>query len=126
MPTITYRDLEVWKQGMALVEESYRVTAAFPRNELYGLTSQLRRAAISIPANIAEGHSRRETKPYRYHVSIAIGSHGELETYFELAMRLGFLSSEERNRLMTTCDSVGRLLSGLHRALERKIAESSS
>jgi len=62
MPTFTYRDLIVWKQGMALVEECYRLTATFPKTELYGLTSQLRRAAVSIPANVAEGHSRRENE----------------------------------------------------------------
>ena len=125
MPTFTYRDRIVWKQGMALVEECYRLTATFPKTELYGLTSQLRRAAVSIPASVAEGHSRRETKPYRHHVSIAIGSHGELETYFELATRLGFLTQADKTRLMLQCDSVGRLLSGLHRSLKRKIAERS-
>ena len=126
MPTFTYRDLIVWKQGLTLVEECYRLTAAFPRSELYGLTNQLRRAAISIPANVAEGHCRRETKPYRHHVSIAIGSHGELETYLELACRLGFLSVPEKTRVMTLCDSVGRLLSGLHRSLKAKIAQGSA
>jgi len=125
MPTFTYRDLIVWKQAMTLVEECYRLTAAFPKAEAFGLTSQLRRAAVSIPANIAEGHSRRETKPYRHHVSIAIGSHGELETYFELAARLGFLAQADKTRLMLQCDSVGRLLSGLHRSLKRKIADRS-
>ena len=122
MPIFTYRDLIVWKQGLTLVEECYRLTT-FPKSELYGLTSQLRRAAVSIPANIAEGHCRRETKPYRHHVSIAIGSHGELETLIELAYRLGFLSVSEKTRVMTQCDSVGRLLSGLHRSLKQKISE---
>ena len=73
MPTFTYRDLIVWKQGVDLVEECYKLTASFPASELYGLTSQLRRAAVSIPANVAEGHCRRATKPFRHHVSIAIG-----------------------------------------------------
>lgn len=123
MPIFTYRDLIVWKQGLTLVEECYRLTTTFPKSELYGLTSQLRRAAVSIPANIAEGHCRRETKPYRHHVSIAIGSHGELETLIELAYRLGFLSVSEKTRVMTQCDSVGRLLSGLHRSLKQKISE---
>ena len=121
MPILTSRDLEVWKQGIELVEECYRLTASFPRSERFGLTSQIRRAAVSIPANVAEGQCRRETKPYRHHVSIAIGSHGELETYFELSVRLGFLSRADSSRLMKRCDSVGRRLSGLHRALKRRI-----
>src|SRR5580765_1526558 len=126
MPTFTYRNLIVWKQGIELVTQCYSLTERFPRSELYGLTNQLRRAAVSIPANVAEGHCRRETKPFRHHVSIAIGSHGELETYFELSVRLGFLSREECNRAMKRCDSVGRLLSGLHRALKRRIERTKS
>jgi four helix bundle protein len=110
MPTFTDRDLIVWKQGIALVVECYRLTDRFPPSELYGLTNQLRRAALSIPANVAEGHCRRETKPFRHHVSIAIGSHGELETCFELAFRLGFLSESDKSHVLTLSDSVGRLL----------------
>jgi four helix bundle protein len=121
MPILTYRDLEAWKQGMELVEECYKLTASFPRSEMFGLTSQIRRAAVSIPANVSEGQCRRETKPYRHHVSIAIGSHGELETCFELSVRLGLFSRAEFTHVMTRCDSVGRLLSGLHRALKRRI-----
>jgi four helix bundle protein len=116
----TYRDLDVWKQGMNLVEQCYRVTAAFPKYELYGLSSQMRRAAVSIPANLAEGHCRRSTKAYANHVSIAIGSHGELETCIELGVRLGFLQADERTQLLLVSDSVGRLLNGLYRALLRK------
>jgi four helix bundle protein len=126
MPTFTYRNLIVWKQGIELVAECYTLTDRFPRSELYGLTNQLRRAAVSIPANVAEGHCRRETKPFRHHVSIAIGSHGELETYFELAVRLGFLSAADQNHLLELSDSVGRLLHGLHRSLKRRIAKRSS
>lgn len=121
MPQFTYRDLEVWQLGTDLVERCYRATASFPKSELYGLSSQLRRAAISIPANIAEGHCRRTTRAYANHVSIAIGSHGELETCIELGARLGFLSADERARLLVVSDSVGRLLNGLYRALARKI-----
>jgi len=108
---------------MELVEYCYRSTAAFPKTELYGLTSQLRRAAISIPANLAEGHCRRTTKAYANHVSIAIGSHGELETCVELSWRLGFLSVEERVRILAVSDTVGRLLNGLYRVLAAKVSE---
>ena len=119
-PPFTYRDLDVWKLGMALVEQCYRGTASFPRSELYGLTNQLRRAAVSVPANVAEGHCRGTTKAYANHVNIARGSHGELETCIELAFRLGFLPPEDRKRLLAASDSVGRLLTGLSRALARK------
>lgn len=116
----TYRDLEAWQQGMRLVEQCYRTTRAFPQTELYGLTSQFRRAAVSIPANIAEGHCRRTTRAYLNHINIALGSHGELETYLELSSRLGFLGPHERVALADLTDSVGRLLNGLRRALELK------
>ena len=122
--TFTYRDLDAWKQGMDLVEQCYRVTASFPIHERYGLTSQLRRAAVSIPSNIAEGHCRRTTGAYANHVSIALGSHGELETCLELAVRLGFLKVSDASRLTESTNSVGRLLSGLHRALMRKAQQS--
>ncbi len=116
-----YRDLDAWKQSMDLVERIYKASAEFPRGELYGLCSQLRRAAVSIPSNVAEGFCRRTTKAYAYHVSIALGSHGELETIVELAARLGFLLESDRQTLQTTSESVGRLLSGLYRSLEDKI-----
>src|SRR5262245_23151019 len=118
----TYRDLVVWKLGMDLAENCYKATESFPKSELYGLTSQLRRAAVSIPANVAEGHGRRSTKAYRNHVSIAIGSQAEFATCIELAARFGFLSPADRNRITRISDSVGKLLYGLHRALKRKIA----
>ena len=106
---------------MDLAEHIYRISAAFPRSELYGLTSQLRRAVVSIPSNVAEGSCRRKTKVYANHVSIALGSHGELETCVELSSRLGFLSAPDRSPLQEHVDSVGRLLSGLFRSLEEKL-----
>ena len=117
----TYRDLDTWKFAMDLVEQCYRASASFPQEERYGLTSQLRRAAVSIPSNVAEGYCRRTTKVYANHVSIALGSHGELETCIELGSRLGFMSSTDRTGLQDQCDVVGRLLSGLYRSLEEKI-----
>jgi len=117
----TYRDLEVWQKAMDLVELCYRVTASFPRSELYGLTSQVRRASVSIPSNIAEGHCRRSTRAYANHVSIALGSHGEFETCVELSRRLGFLPTADQQNVATATASVGRLLNGLYSALERKM-----
>ncbi len=118
---IAYRDLDAWKQAMDLAERCYVAAAAFPRTEIYGLASQLRRAAVSIPANVAEGYCRRTTRAYAYHVSIALGSHAEMETCVELAFRLGFLPTADRHPLQNSADAVGRLLSGLYRSLEQKI-----
>lgn len=118
----TFRDLDAWKQGMDLVEACYRATSSFPKSELYGLTSQLRRAAISIPTNLAEGHGRRTTRAYLNHVSIAIGSQAEVETCIELGRRLGFLNPDPGAALLASAQSVGRLLYGLHRALDRKVS----
>ena len=123
MPTVfTFRDLDAWKRGMDLVELCYRTTAEFPDSERYGLRSQLRRAAVSIPANVAEGHCRRTTKAYANHVSIALGSHGELATCVELSVRLGFVKRSEAAGLLSSADSVGRLLNGLYRSLDAKLA----
>ena len=121
----TYRDLETWQQAMDLVERCYRTTASLPPSELYGLTSQLRRAAVSIPSNVAEGHCRRSTKAYANHVSIALGSHGELATCIDLCARLGFLKQAEVARLLASSNSVGRLLNGLYRSLEAKLQQES-
>ena len=122
MPSLpAYKQLETWQTSMVFVEQCYLATAEFPRAELYGLTSQLRRAAVSIPSNVAEGYCRRNTKVYANHVSIALGSHGEVETCIELAFRLGFLADRGRERLEHQAGSVGRLLSALHRSLEEKI-----
>ena len=123
MPMLrVYKDLDAWRQAMDLVEHCYRASKGFPRDERYGLTSQLRRAAVSIPSNVAEGHCRRKTRVYAHHVSIALGSHGELETLIELSSRLGFLEAQDRRALQERSDSVGRLLSGLFRSLEAKLA----
>ena len=85
---LSYRDLAVWQRGMQLAEDVYRLTALFPPEERFGLTSQLRRATTSIPANIAEGHSRSSTKDFLRHLSIAVGSLAEVTTFIELAERL--------------------------------------
>ena len=106
---------------MSLVEHCYRSTTEFPKSELYGVTGQLRRAAVSIPANLAEGHSRRTTKAYLNHVNIALGSQGELDTLLEVASRLGYLARDEKDSLATTSNAVGRLLHGLRKALEAKL-----
>lgn len=122
MSQFTFRHLDVWKQGMELVEEIYRSTRTFPSSEQYGVTSQVRRAALSIPCNVAEGHCRRSTKAFMNHVSIALGSHGELETVLDVSLRLAYLNRDEHKRLSALAASVGRLLNGLYNSLERTLA----
>ena len=117
-----FRNLDTWQLAMTLVERIYQATATFPPEERYGLTSQVRRAAVSIPSNVAEGFCRRATKPYAQHVGIALGSHGEVETCLELAVRLKFLPPADYAPLEALLTSVGSLLSGLHRSLTDKIA----
>jgi four helix bundle protein len=119
----TYRELEVWQTGMTLVERCYEATRSFPLDERFGLTAQLRRAAISIPSNVAEGACRRTTPAYINHVSIALGSHGELETCIEIACRLGYLVTSAGDELMKVSDTTGRLLNGLLRSLESRIPQ---
>src|SRR6266545_3389007 len=111
MPTApAYKRLETWQLSMDLVGQCYKATTRFPAEERFGLTSQLRRAAVSIPSNVAEGYCRRNTRVYLNHVAIVLGSHAELETCLELAARLVFLSAAEHAVLAPNLASVGRLL----------------
>src|SRR4051794_26869316 len=96
-PTVTitsFRDLRVWQAGMTLVERVYQCTARFPSSEVFGLSAQMQRAAVSVPSNIAEGHTRAYTREYLHHVAIALGSLAELQTQIELALRLGFVEPQ--------------------------------
>jgi four helix bundle protein len=105
---------------MDLVFEAYRVTDSFPREEKYGLAQQLRRAAVSVPSNIAEGHGRDHLGDYLRHLSIANGSLMELETQVLIAGRRGYLRKEEEGRILAQASEVGKMLSGLTRALKRR------
>lgn len=113
----SYRELRVWSEGIELVQHVYRVTQEFPKNETFGLTSQMQRAAISVPANIAEGHTREHRKEYLHHVSIAQASLAELETHLEIAARLRYASSERIKQLMDQAASLGKQLYALRNAL---------
>ena len=113
----SHRDLIVWQKAMDLVVRVYRVTESFPKTEIYGLTSQIRRAVTSIPANIAEGQGRRLTKEFVYFLSNARGSLWELDTHLESAKRLDFLSSKVHGELEAQLDEVGRMLNGLMRSV---------
>ena len=116
----SFRDLEVWRLGMDLVENVYRASADFPKNEIYGLTSQLRRAAVSVPSNIAEGHTRASTKEYLNHVSIAQASLAEVATQLELALRLGYLSQPALNCRLDDIVLLARKLYALRNALLKR------
>ena len=113
----SYKDLKAWQASMTVVEKIYAATRRFPNDERFGLTSQLRRACVSMPANVAEGRARRSDRAFANHVSIALGSHAEAETCLEIARRLGYLTPGECDDLMTYLDSAGQLLSGLFRLL---------
>lgn len=113
----SHRDLIVWQKAMDLVVNVYRVTDAFPKAETYGLTSQIRRAVTSIPANIAEGQGRRLAKEFIYFLANARGSLWELDTHIESATRLAFCSSEKQVELQMQMDEVGRMLNGLMRSV---------
>jgi four helix bundle protein len=117
----SYRDLTVWQLGMHLCEDVYRETSKFPPDERFGLTSQLRRATTSIPANIAEGHARSSTKDFLRHLSIAVGSLAEVTTFIELAERLGFINAGGASKLLASMQEERRMLRGLQASLRRKI-----
>ena len=112
-----YQDLIVWQKAMDLVEQIYASSKSFPREEVYGLTSQLRRAAVSIPSNIAEGQGRRTTADFVRHLSIAYGSLRELETQTLIVKRLRYLPSERCQEILKMAGEVGRLLNGLMSSL---------
>jgi four helix bundle protein len=117
----SYRDLKVWQLGVKLSLEVYEATRAFPSEERFGLTSQLRRCAVSVPSNIAEGNARESTKDYLRHLSIASGSLAELETQLIIASQLGFMSPLAVEKLQSMCDEESRMLRSLQQALRRKV-----
>ena len=119
----SYEDLEVWKLGIELTLRTYSIVARFPSSERFELSSQIRRAAVSIPSNIAEGHARRQPKPFLNHVNIALGSLAEVSTGLVLAMRLGFVSQDIFDEEQRETAQLGRMLHGLASSLERRIQQ---
>jgi four helix bundle protein len=113
----SYRDLDVWQLAMDIVIEIYRVTRAFPAEERFGLIAQLRRAAVAIPSNIAEGHNRLGSGEFRRFVSIARGSVAEVETQITVAVALGFVGADEVASLSSQLDRLSKMLFGLYRRL---------
>lgn len=118
-----HRDLAVWQKAMNLVEACYHASETFPKSEIYGLTSQLRRAAVSVPANIAEGRGRRSTADYLQFVSIAKGSLAELETHIELAKRLGYLRAPLAEQLGNQTQEIARMLVRMRQTLNKKLVK---
>lgn len=115
----SYRDLKVWQKGMQVAEDCYRMTRSFSRSEIFGLTSQIRRAAASVPANIAEGYGRGHRAEYRQFLRVAIGSLNELETHLTLSVRVEIATADAVAPLIRQCDELGRMLGSLLRSLEQ-------
>ena len=116
----SYRDLVVWQKAMDLVVTAYRIAARLPDHERYGLATQMRRAAVSIPANIAEGYGRCHRGDYIHHLSVANGSVKELETHFQIAIRLNYLPSNDVDLVLQQADEVGRMLAAVIAKLKTK------
>ena len=114
----THKDLDVWKKAMDLAAQVYSLTTRFPKEELYGLTSQIRRSAVSIPSNIAEGPARHSRKEFIQSLHIASGSVAELETQLLLAIRMGFIPSDS---IISHIEEVRKVLLGLLRSLKKKL-----
>ena len=115
----SYKDLVAWQKSMALVTEFYRASQEFPREEVFGLMSQTRRAAISIPSNIAEGHARTSKKEFQYFLSNARGSLAQLETHLTIAYQLAYINETAINQLLDRIGEIGRILNGLISSLKR-------
>lgn len=120
MKVRNYTELVVWQKAMDLVELVYKVTASFPNDERFGLTSQMRRAAVSIPCNIAEGQGRTTTRDFLHFLSISYGSLREVETQIWIAQRLAYLKEESATNVFQLTAEVGRLINGLSNSLRRR------
>ena len=113
MPISSYKELVVWQKAMQAAEEVYRLVRFLPKEELYALSNQMRRAAVSIPSNIAEGQARSSKKEFINFLSIAKGSMAELETQVLLCVRMNYLQQEQTEQIMALCDEIGKMLSTL-------------
>ncbi len=114
-----FKDLIVWKRSVDFVVKIYEVTKEFPKEELYGITSQIRRAAVSIPSNVAEGQSRGTDAVFANHIGIALGSSAELETQLLIALKLAYLDTPDYDSLVDDLTEIVRMLYGLRAKLKR-------
>lgn len=112
-----YRDLKVWQESMNLVVECYQLANEFPKNEAFGLSSQLQRSAVSIPANIAEGRQRQHKREFIQHLSIAYGSLAELETHLQIAGRLEYIDEDQLGEILNKTGNIGKMINGLRKSL---------
>jgi len=117
----SYRDLIVWQKSISLVKSVYTLTSCFPREELYGLTSQVRRSAVSVPSNIAEGCGRGTTKDYIYFLRISFGSLYELQTQLVIAGELEYVSDEMVGPILALSDEIEKMIAVLIKKLESKV-----
>ncbi|MDR3449114.1 MAG: four helix bundle protein [Alphaproteobacteria bacterium] len=117
----SHKNLVAWHKSMALVTEIYSLTKKFPKEETYGLTSQIRRAAVSIPSNLAEGHAMKSTVHYLKFIYIARGSLAEVETQLTIAGNLSYIAETELNPMLMKADELGKMLSKLVASLNKKI-----
>ena len=115
----THKDLDVWKKSIGLVTSIYKITSSFPKEELYGLTSQIRRSAVSLPSNIAEGAARNHVNEFRQFLYIALGSGAELETQLIISKMLGFISDEQSQELINELNSISKMLQGLIKSINK-------
>jgi four helix bundle protein len=121
MSVASYQDLNVWKEGMRLALGVYKLTSEFPDHERFGVISQMRRCAVSIPSNIAEGHARLSTREYLRHVSFALGSLAELETQLHLAKALGYARPDTADEYFLQTDRLGKQLRSLTKSLKSRV-----
>ena len=113
----TYKDLQIWQLGIDIVIDVYGLTGNFPKGEIYGLVAQMRRSAISIPSNIAEGFRRFYNKEYKQFLYICSGSCGELETQVIIARKLDYINQQQENALLEKLNHIGRMISSLIKKL---------
>jgi four helix bundle protein len=117
----THKDLEVWKKAIEMVTKIYTITRTFPKEELYGLTNQMRRSAVSVPSNIAEGSGRDSSKELLHFLCFATGSLSELETQIIIAHNLGYLNNDQKQDIDTILSNIFKLISGLTQSIKKKI-----
>ena len=116
----SYKNLDIWKKGVGLVKNIYLITKEFPKSETYALVDQIRRAATSIPSNIAEGHTRQHKKEFRQFLFVALGSLAEPETQLIIAEKLGYLEKEKLNQSLSEMDAIGKMTRGLIKRLQNR------
>lgn len=119
----SYKDLMVWRRAVDFVVEVYKATNSFPREEIYGITSQIRRAAVSIPSNIAEGQARSSPRAFGNHLNVALGSSAELETQFLVAQKIGYLAEAHQEKLIKELTEIVRMLHGLLNVQKGKLSK---